>query len=498
MAKQTVGSEWLKQHLSLTGFFLSKRSFIGSHNKIEVALDGAIDQQFGIKYAPKEDTIPEHLEFMLKYDDLNLDFLHAVFLQLNEEELIAFITARPSGRNTRKLGFLYEWLMGKQLPMDFEISGNYLDLLDRNAYVTGNVIKNNRWKINDNLLGGTDFCPMVRRTQALEETFAIDYKAEIDNLKQEFPPEIFNRATQYLYRKETKSSYQIESEQPSPERIDRFISILYQAGKAPSSEVLSERSLTHLQNAIVDPRYAQKGFRNFQNYIGQTTYRMEEIYHYICPSPEMVHSMMEGLIKVADKTKGEPAVVRAAIISFGFVFIHPFEDGNGRIHRFLIHDMLTRDGLAGHGFIIPVSAHMVNNMKDYDAALESYSKPLMQRIKYKQDEKGEIIITNPQTVAPYFRYPDLTLQCAYLARTIQATIKEDLSEELYFLERYDELKKALQNLIDMPDRRLNELIVFLHQNKGIFPKRRKKNYEEITEAEFAKMEQIYQEIFNDN
>lgn len=49
---------------------------------------------------------------------------------------------------------------------------------------------------------------------------------------------------------------------------------------------------------------------------------------------------------------------------------HPFLDGNGRIHRFLIHDLLTRDSLTEQGLIIPVSAHMLNNMKDYDAALE--------------------------------------------------------------------------------------------------------------------------------
>jgi hypothetical protein len=63
------------------------------------------------------------------------------------------------------------------------------------------------------------------------------------------------------------------------------------------------------------------------------------------------------------------------------------------------------------------------------------------------------------------------------------------------LERYDELKGELQNLIDMPDRKLNELIVFLHQNKGIFPNRRKNNFAEITEDEFAEMQRIYAEIF---
>ncbi len=497
MAKQAAGSEWLKQRLGLFGYQLTKRSFIGTQNRIEMMLDGTIDQQFGMKYAPEENSLLAHLEFLLKYDDLNLDFLDAVFRHVDEQDLIAFISASPGGRYSRKLGFLYEWLKGKQLQLDFVPSGNYVDLLDPKEYITGKTVKNSRWKINDNLLGRPHFCPIVRRTQVLEETLGIDYKAEIEGLKQEFSPEVFTRATQYLYRKETRSSYEIESEKPSPERIDRFIAILYHAGKAPSAEVLAEKNLTALQNAIVDPRYAQPGFRDFQNFIGQTTFHMEEIYHYVCPPPDMVQSMMQGLIDVEDKTIGKPAVVRAAIIAFGFVFIHPFEDGNGRIHRFFIHDMLTRDGLAEHGLIIPVSAHMINNMKDYDAALENYSKPLMQRIKFTRDDKGEITVTNLEEVRAYFRYPDLTLQCAYLAKTIQATIQEDLSEELFFLQRYDELKSALQNLIDMPDKKLNEVIVFLHQNKGIFPKRRKKNFEEITEEEFAKMGQIYVEIFSD-
>lgn len=34
--------------------------------------------------------------------------------------------------------------------------------------------------------------------------------------------------------------------------------------------------------------------------------------------------------------------VLAAGIAFGFVFIHPFEGGNGRIHRYLIHHVLAK------------------------------------------------------------------------------------------------------------------------------------------------------------
>lgn len=37
--------------------------------------------------------------------------------------------------------------------------------------------------------------------------------------------------------------------------------------------------------------------------------------------------------------------------------------------------------------------------------------------------------------------------------------------------------------------------MYLHQNKEIFPNRRKKQFEEITEEEFAAVEKIYKEIY---
>lgn len=111
MAKQAAGSEWLKQQLDLSGYRFTKRSFIGTQNKIEMAPNGTIDQQFGPKYAPGEDTVPAHLEFLLKYDDLNLDFLSSVFARVKKEELNAFISASPSGKYSRRLGFLYEWFL---------------------------------------------------------------------------------------------------------------------------------------------------------------------------------------------------------------------------------------------------------------------------------------------------------------------------------------------------------------------------------------------------
>jgi len=496
MELKAAGNQWLKKHFGLTNYQLTHRSYIGTRNKIEVSLDGGVDEIFGPKYAADE-TITAHLEFALKYDDFNLDFLATVLGKTDQQEIIGYITANPTGRYARKIGFIYEWLTDKPLALPVKVGGNYVDFLDESMYITGNKIKNSRWRVNDNLLGTAAFCPIVRKTQAISESISTNFHEVIQTLKKEYSSEIFNRATQYLYRKETKSSYEIESENPSLDRISRFIALLHEAGKQPVKDIFNETNLTALQNAIVDPRYKQTGFRDFQNYIGQSNHRMEEIYHYVCPPPDIVHSMMEGLIAVEAKTIGNSPVIRAALIAFGFVFIHPFLDGNGRIHRFLIHDILTRDGFVDKDVIIPVSAHMVNNLKAYDAVLEAYSKPLMQRIQFVSAANGRIAVTNSEEVVSYFRYPDLTTQVIFLANAIRETIQHDLSDELHFLDRYDELKRAIQELIDMPDKKLNDLIVFIHQNKGKFPKRRKKYFPEISQSELEGIEGVYAIVFND-
>lgn len=187
--------------------------------------------------------------------------------------------------------------------------------------------------------------------------------------------------------------------------------------------------------------------------------------------------------------------IRAAIVAFGFVFIHPFEDGNGRLHRFLIHDILVHDGVVPQGLIIPVSAHILNNMRDYDHILEKYSKPLMQRIRYNMNDLGELQVINEEKVEKYFRYPDLTDHCIYLAQTIHATLEQDMPEELQFIQRYDEVKRALQNIVDMPDKDLNLMITFLHQNKGTVPKRRRERFPKLSDEEVDAMQQKFREVF---
>jgi Fic family protein len=120
------------------------------------------------------------------------------------------------------------------------------------------------------------------------------------------------------------------------------------------------------------------------------------VIHFICPKPEDLSGLMDGVIEAHKRMKdgGIDPVIHAAAIAYGFVFMHPFEDGNGRIHRFLIHNILSNRGVVPLGLMFPVSATMLKNPLDYDASLETFSKPLLQLIEYRLDETGEMTVEN--------------------------------------------------------------------------------------------------------
>lgn len=494
MEEEEVGFSWLKKQYGLEKCFLKQHSFIGSNEKMEITSNGVVVRFFGVGYRVAN-TAMDHLIFGLKYDFLNLHFLRLVFLKLPKEVIVEHLRNSTASKYGKKIGFLYEFLMNEILDIDFSISGNYVDVLDSQKYITGSVNKNKKWRVNDNLLGTYEFCPIIFKTKEIIALSNIDIASQMEQLRKDYPIEIFKRATQYLYNKETKSSYEIESEMPSPKRIERFISLLLKAGSIENTEMFSEINLTQLQNEIVDERFAVDGFRDFQNYVGRTLPNASELIDYLCPPPQFVISLMNGLGQLEVKSQIVNSVIRASAISFGFVFIHPFEDGNGRLHRFLIHDILVRDKIVSNGLIIPISAHILNNIKEYDAVLENFSKPLLQLIEYVKSEKGAITVTNPHEIESYFRYPDLTNQTIFLGKTIEETLSFDIPNELEFLLRYDELKKAIQEIVDMPDTEINKMILFLHQNKGIFPKRRRKDFAKLTDGEIELMEKEYLTIF---
>jgi hypothetical protein len=489
-----VGFAWLQEKLNISGFQLTHESYIGTTDKSEISSTGTVIRTFKSKYDVKYDNTMSHLEFALKYDDLNLAFIQEVFTHIEHRIVSGYIKSKPNRKYPRIIGYLYEFTGGRSIDVVVTTT-NYEDILDSSKYFTGGTKKISKWKVNDNLLGTNEFCPIIRRTTELCELLDWNVEGAIENLKQEYSPEIFKRASYYLYKKESKSSSEIENEDPPQDRMEKFIALLEQAGHKSFEESLSERELVRIQNTIVDPRYADNGFRDFQNYVGQTMRDNSQKIHYVCPPPQFLESLMKGIANLNNKNISTKTIIKAAMVSFGFVYIHPFEDGNGRIHRFLIHDILVRDGIIPSNTILPISAQILANMEEYDNTLDLLSKMIERKVQYELNESGELRVINPTEIEMLYRFPDLTHHTAFLARVIQSTVDKDIPEELKFLQCYDELKSDIQNIVDMPDNKIDRMIIFLHQNNGKLASRKRKFFPELSETEIRQMEEAYPEVF---
>lgn len=474
----------------------------GSRERESVRVENGIlrtERHFPAAYAPAiGEGLLGHMAFALKHEVPHLGVFAAAFEVIPPEEIGKFVTSSPTGAYARRIGFLYELLTGRDLApflQGVKIGGNYVDLLDPTKLVTAEPRRDTRWRIDNNLPGGRAYAPLIERTQGVLETVCHDWRADVDAAMAvgAGDPALLHRALNYLYIKETRSSFAIERETPSDARAARFVATLRQAGQGSDREALSEPALTRLQNSIVEPRYTESGYRAVQNYVSETVH-WRQIIHYVPPPPALLRDLMVGLAEATAALRSVP-VAQAAVASFGFVFHHPFEDGNGRAHRFLLHDFMVRSGTIPGGLALPVSAAILSDMRAYDHALESYSKPVAALVEYTLDDTGRMVVSNGDAVAWLWRYPDLTPQVEFLGRVLRRAVGM-VTEEIAFLSRYDRLMEMARETIDMPDRRMSELLAQIHANGGrLSHNKRKQKFPEMRDEEITAIEAAYAEVF---
>ena len=439
-------------------------------------------------------SLCDHLEFALKHEGVSLEVLAALFRAVEqgpfEDELCRHIQARPTGQNTRRLWFLYELLTKRQLPLEDVAQGNYVDLLNPQHYYTARPVNSRRHRVRDNLLGNVDFCPMVRRTPVLQEFEAKRLASEAAQIVASYDEDALRRAVDYLYTKETFSSFDIEREKPSQKRAARFVSLLR---ALPDTDSLNRAALVQMQNVIVEERFGERGYRKEQNYVGESVGLRQRV-HFVPPRPKVVPRLMRGLLSSMERmmdSQVEP-IVHAAAISFGFVFIHPFEDGNGRIHRLLIHYILSRAGFTPRGLIFPISAVMLQRRDQYDACLESFSKPLMPLLDYELDKDGRLSVKG--RTSGFYRYVDFTRMAEDLYRWTEETIRTEFRDELDYIVRYREAREKLDGLVELPDKARNRFVHFCLQNGGsLSASKRARYFSVLTDDEVRALEQVVQE-----
>lgn len=444
-----------------------------------------------------EDDLLDNLEFALKHDGMNFEIIKSLFERINKAEVVNYILRQPLGIYSRKIWFLYEFLMDDLLDLNDCQRTKYINLLDSKIYFTGNIIKSPRHAINNNLLGNNKFCPFIRKTEILSKFIDLNLDEEASTILKKYDPLIINRASNYLYTKETMSSYQIEREQPDKNRVIRFINILQHAA---SIDVLTKEKLIELQNIIVDPRFQNVDYRHNQNYVAENLNPYFQKVHYISPKPDDVIELMQGLLDSLYRMLAAQVnpVIIAAAISFGFVFIHPFEDGNGRLHRFLIHYILSKQQFTPKDMIFPISAIMLKNIRDYDMTLESFSKPLLTVLtNYHLSEYG--VMEVKQDTHILYKYIDFTVITEYLFTCIKEAIYNYFEREIEFLIHYDQAKKAIRDIVDMPDNKIDLFIKCVMQNQGkLSAQKQERFFAFLTETEIQQLTKVVQDIMISN
>jgi Fic family protein len=253
-----------------------------------------------------------------------------------------------------------------------------------------------------------------------------------------------------------------------------------------------------LQRIVIgDSRFTQLGLRKEGGFVGTHDRRAHEpIPVHISAKAEDLPSLMEGVVAYDERVRkaGVDAVVIAAPLAFGFVYIHPFEDGNGRLHRWLIHHTLAAAGYNPAGVVFPLSAAIYRDIAAYKSVLESYSRLLLGLIEWEPTPTGNVRVLN--NTVNYYRFFDATAHAEFLYRCVEQTIDQDLPQEVAYLEAYDQFSKGVQEIVDMPEQKVDLLHKLLRQHNGQLSKRARTNeFAALTSEEVERVEALYRDAF---
>ena len=423
---------------------------------------------FDKRYWPG-DSFADHLGFALRHEDIDLLIFKRLCDAAPAEAFAEMVRAAPSGNPSRRAWYLYEHLTGRTLAVDDAPAAASVDVLDSDRYFTCAPRLSRRHRVRDNLLGTGRFCPVIRRTQALTEFINLDLAARARETVGRTGTHLIARAASFMLLADSRASFEIEGERPPRTRLERWGRAVLEAGKHP----LTLDEILRLQHILIqDTRFVDPGLRPDGVFLGERDHHGDPLPEFIGARPEDLPDLMNGLLTANDRMRedGLDAVLKAAATAFGFVYIHPFQDGNGRMHRCLIHHVLAERKFTPPGMVFPVSSVMLDRIDDYRTILQSHSGVLMQYIDWRPTLAGNVEVLND--TADLYRYYDVTAAAEFLYACVRRTVEQDLPREIDYLARHDEAMRRIMEAVEMPDRVAENLIMFIRQNNGTLPKKR--------------------------
>lgn len=274
----------------------------------------------------------------------------------------------------------------------------------------------------------------------------------------------------------------------------------WNAGAALCSSGKNKLSLAELNRLhgvlIEDPRFIHAGLRPDGVFLGERDHLGDPLPEFIGARPDDLTGLIDGMLAANERMRKSAVdpVLQATATAFGFVYIHPYQDGNGLLHRCLVHHVLAERKFTPPGIVFPVSSVMLDRIDDYRSVLQDHSGPLMDFIDWRPTPDRNVEVLND--TADLYRYFDCTAEAEFLYGCVARTVEHDLPREIEYLRRHDEAQRRIMETVDMPDRLAQDLIMFIGQNSGKLPKkRREKEFAALTDEEVTRIEEIYRDVF---
>ena len=441
------------------------------------------------------DSFADHLAFSLKHEDADLLVLKRIFEAAPRAAVEGMVRATPTAIHVRRAWFLYEVLTGRTLDVDDAPRMAAIDLLDPKAYFTGRPRLSKRHRVRDNLLGTGRFSPVIRRTETLGRMLALDLAGQARETVGRTGGHLVARAASFMLRADSRASFQIEGERPPRNRLERWGRAVLQAGK----NRLTLDEMVRLHGLLVeDTRFVRAGLRPDGVFLGECDHLGDPFPEFIGARAQDLAGLMVGMLAANDRMRedGLDPVLQAAATAFAFVHVHPFQDGNGRLHRCLIHHVLTERKFTPAGMVFPVSSVMLDRIDDYRSTLQAHSGPLMPFIEWRPTPERDVEVLND--TADLYRYPDCTEAAEFLYACVRRTVEDDLPREIDYLRCRDEALLRIMEVVEMPDRIAGNLVMFIRQNNGVLPReRREGEFGQLRDDEVLAVEGIVADAFGE-
>ena len=474
-----VGYHWIQEALGAPDFLGPHKARVASVNSIHRVTEGTL--LVPTKLAPHPNLLA-HALFAIKHEGVCLGLLAAALRQVPDAQMAQAFRSTPNGVYIRKLCHLWEVFHQRQitgLPAPGS-SASYVTVFDPKHYLVGQSRRDARWRVDFNGLGDWLFCPVIRRTDGLTQLMHKNILTQVKAFAASIGKATLERALSWAYLSETEGSFAIEGEAPTENKAALFANLLK---RAHEPRTLTEDYLVELQNAAINNPFDKAvEFRTKQNRLQGDVPGAAGV-TYVPPKPDLSHELMMHLMALSNHKPADlDPLVHAAVVSFAFVFIHPFMDGNGRLSRFLIHHCLGQSGQLPPDFLLPISVAMKRHEDKYLHALTSFSKPARRlcQVRWAGDDQYSYEWVNGEDV--WFRYMDLTSCVEFMIAMAETALDTYLRQEVDFLGLFDDVSRYINDRHDLRGSDLATLIITTFQNGGTLSANRRKRFADRVQA----------------